>query len=164
LYSSNFGVSTKLTKDIPHFSFSTAHHSNQSLGAQFGEIILRRNTPSKSRPARLGYLKQARLVKKFKKRLGELVEITPAMQWPETLPGIGVILSATIALEVGDIGRFLSAERLASYSGTVPRVHSSGDRTRYGRTRPDVNRYLKWAFAEAANSIAVNYRRCPDRT
>jgi hypothetical protein len=42
-------------------------------------------------------------------------------------------------------------------------VHSSGDRTRYGRTRPDVNRYLKWAFAEAANSIAVNYRRCADR-
>jgi hypothetical protein len=22
---------------------------------------------------------------------------------------------------------------------------------------------LKWAFAEAANSVAVNYRRCPER-
>jgi hypothetical protein len=42
-------------------------------------------------------------------------------------------------------------------------VHASGDRVRYGRTRPDVNRYLKWAFAEAANSTAVNYRRLPDR-
>src|SRR5260370_8363095 len=59
--------------------------------------------------------------------------------------------------------RFLSAERLASYAGTVPRVHASGDRVRYGRTRPDVNRYLKWAFAKAANSAAVNYRRCPER-
>jgi transposase len=75
----------------------------------------------------------------------------------------GAILSATIALEIGAIGRFLSAERLASYAGTVPRVHASGDRVRYGRTRPDVNRYLKWAFAEAANSAAVNYRRCPER-
>jgi transposase len=102
-------------------------------------------------------------IKEFEKRLEELVEVTPAMQWLETMPGVGIILSATIALEVGDIGRFLSAERWASYSGTVPRVHSSGDRTRYGRTRPDVNRYLKWAFAEAANSIAVNYRRCADR-
>ena len=102
-------------------------------------------------------------IRQFEKRLGELVEVTPEMQWLETLPGAGVILSATIALEIGEIGRFLSAERLASYSGTVPRVHASGDRVRYGRTRPDVNRYLKWAFAEAANSTAVNYRRFPER-
>lgn len=99
----------------------------------------------------------------FEKRLGELVEVTPEMQRLKTLPGVGVILSATMALEIGEIGRFLSAERLASYSGTVPRVHASGDRTRYGRTRPDVNRYLKWAFAEAANSVAVNCRRFPER-
>jgi transposase len=99
----------------------------------------------------------------FEKKLGELVEATPAMQRLESLPGVGVILSATIALEIGEVSRFLSAERLASYAGTVPRVHASGDRVRYGRTRPDVNRYLKWAFAEAANSVAVNYRRCPER-
>ena len=44
-----------------------------------------------------------------------------------------------------------------------PTAHTEVDRTRYGRTRPDVNRYLKWAFAEAANSVAVNPRRCPER-
>ena len=102
-------------------------------------------------------------IREFEKRLEELVESTEAMQWLETLPGVGLILSATIALEIGEIGRFVSAERLASYSGTVPRVHASGDRVRYGRTRPDVNRYLKWAFAEAANSTAVNSRRFPER-
>ena len=102
-------------------------------------------------------------IREFEKRLEELVEVTPEMQRLETMPGVGVILAATIALEIGEIGRFLSAERLASYSGTTPRVHASGDRTRYGRTRPDVNRYLKWAFAEAANSAAVHYRRCPER-
>ena len=102
-------------------------------------------------------------IRQFEKRLEELVDVTPEMQLLETMPGVGVILAATIALEIGDIGRFLSAERLASYSGTTPRVHSSGGRTRYGRTRPDVNRYLKWAFAEAANSAAVNYRRLPER-
>jgi transposase len=102
-------------------------------------------------------------IRQFEKRVEELVEVTPEMQRLDTLPGVGVILAATIALEIGEIGRFLSAERLASYSGTTPRVHASGDRTRFGRTRPDVNRYLKWAFAEAANSVAVNYRRCPER-
>lgn len=99
----------------------------------------------------------------FQRRLEELVEVTPEMQRLMTLPGIGVILAATVALEIGEIGRFLSAERLASYAGTTPRVHASGDRVRYGRTRPDVNRYLKWAFAEAGNSVAVNYRRWPER-
>jgi transposase len=93
-------------------------------------------------------------IREFEQRLEELVEATPEMQRLETLPGVGVILAATIWLEIGEIGRFLSAERLASYAGTVPRVHSSGDRTRYGRTRPAVNRYLKWAFAEAANATA----------
>lgn len=102
-------------------------------------------------------------IRQFEKRLEELVDVTPEMQLLETLPGVGVILAATIALEIGEIGRFLSAERLASYSGTTPRVHSSGGRTRYGRTRPDVNRYLKWAFAEAANSTTVNSRRFPER-
>jgi transposase len=101
--------------------------------------------------------------RQFEKRLEELVEVTSMMQWLMTLPGVGVILAATIALEIGEIARFANAERLASYSGTTPRVHSSGDRTRYGRTRPDVNRYLKWAFAEAANSVAVNHRRNPER-
>ena len=55
--------------------------------------------------------------------------------------------------------RFATAEHLASYSGTTPRVHSSGDKTRYGHLRQDVNRYLKWAFIEAANGVCLN-RRC----
>jgi transposase len=102
-------------------------------------------------------------VSEFEQQLKDLVEITLEMQLLMSLPGVGVILAATIALEIGEIVRFPSAEHLASYAGTTPRVHSSGDRTRYGRTRSDVNRYLKWAFAEAANSVAVNHTRCPQR-
>jgi transposase len=42
-------------------------------------------------------------------------------------------------------------------------VHSSGGETRYGRLRNDVNRYLKWAFVEAANTISLNRKHWPDR-
>lgn len=105
----------------------------------------------------------SRQVEQFEQRLKGLVEVTPPMQHLMSLPGVGVILAATIQLEIGEVSRFPSAEHLASYAGTTPRVHASGDRVRYGRTRPDVNRYLKWAFAEAANSVAVNHTRCPDR-
>jgi len=71
-----------------------------------------------------------------------------------TLPGLGFILATVIALEVGDVRRFPGPEHLASYAGMVPRVQQSGGKVRYGKTREDVNRYLKWAYSEAANVIA----------
>lgn len=100
---------------------------------------------------------------RLEQRLAEVIETTESMQLLLTLPGIGRILSPVIALEVGEVSRFPDAEHLASYAGTTPRVHSSGDKTRYGRLRADVNRYLKWAFVEAANSTALHHRSHPER-
>jgi transposase len=111
--------------------------------------------------AQLDFVSQQ--VRQLEQRLDKLVDVTPEMQWLMTLPGVAVILAATIALEIGEVQRFPSAMHLASYAGTTPRVHASGGKVRYGPLRSDVNRYLKWAFAEAANSVAVNHRRCPDR-
>lgn len=105
----------------------------------------------------------SRQVRQLEQRLEALVEITPEMQWLLTMPGVGVILAATIALEIGEVQRFPSAMHLASYAGTTPRVHASGGKVRYGPLRADVNRYLKWAFAEAANSVAVNHKSHPER-
>jgi transposase len=102
-------------------------------------------------------------IQQLEQRLRELVRMTPAMQWLQSLPGVGEILAPTMALEIGDIHRFESAERLASYAGTTPRVHASGGKVRYGNLRSDVNRYLKWAFVEAANSVAVNHPRYEQR-
>jgi transposase len=102
-------------------------------------------------------------VRQLEQRLEQLVEVTEPMQWLLSMPGVGMILAATIALEIGEIGRFPSAMHLASYAGTTPRVHASGGKVRYGSLRADVNRYLKWSFAEAANSVAVNQVRCPER-
>lgn len=99
----------------------------------------------------------------MEQRLRMLLKVTPEMTLLMTLPGIGLILAAVIVLEIGDIKRFPSAEHLSSYSGTTPRVHSSGDKTRFGNLRSDVNHYLKWAFMEAGNSVSVYHRRLPQR-
>ena len=96
-------------------------------------------------------------------RLAQLLPQSEEMRLLKTIPGIGLILSAVIALEVGDVKRFGDNERLASYAGTTPRVHASGGKVRYGTLRPDVNRYLKWAFVEAANVAALNHKRRPQR-
>jgi transposase len=101
-------------------------------------------------------------VDKAEKRIGEVIKMNPTMQLLQTIPGVGPILSIVIALEIGSIDRFAGAEKLASYAGKVPRVNSSGGKTHYGKVRPDVNRYLKWAFTEAANAIVLQQERQPD--
>ena len=101
-------------------------------------------------------------IEEAEKRIREIVKETPEMQLLKTLPGFGPILSIVAALEIGSIQRFSRPESLASYSGTVPRIHSSGGKTRFGQTCPDVNRYLKWALIEAANIVMMNQKRMPD--
>jgi transposase len=100
---------------------------------------------------------------RIEKRMKQVFEPTKDVQLLQTMPGIGPILAVVIAQDVGDVNRFSGPDRLASYAGTTPRVHASGDKVRYGRLRPDVNRYLKWAFSEAGNSVRVNLERYPHR-
>ena len=95
-------------------------------------------------------------------RLQEIVQQRSDVDLLKTLPGVGWILATVIALEIGDIQRFDQAPELASYAGTVPRVHSSAGKTRYGPVHPDVNRYLKWAFVEAGNLIVMQQERLGD--
>src|SRR2546427_5442957 len=102
-----------------------------------------------------------RQVRAFEQRIQATFQPTPAVQRLLTLPGVGLTLAVVIALEVGEVARFASAEKLAAYAGTTPRVHASGGKTRFGPSRPDVNRYLKWAFVEAANAICIGRGRAP---
>ncbi|MDM7939844.1 MAG: IS110 family transposase, partial [Methanothrix sp.] len=76
-----------------------------------------------------------------------------------TIPGVGFTLAVVIATEIGDINRFPGPEKLASYAGTVPRVKASGGKVFHGPIRPDVNRYLKWAFVEAANTVVIFHKK-----
>lgn len=67
-----------------------------------------------------------------------------------TIPGLGPILAALVALEIDDIGRFPTAAKLCAYAGLVPSVHSSGGKTYYGRLLFHSNHHLRWAMIEAA--------------
>src|SRR5262249_30403480 len=104
-----------------------------------------------------------RQLREFEHRIQAVFEPTSAIQVLLTLPGVGLTLAVVIALELGDVARFATAEKLAAYAGTTPRIHASGGKTRFGPARPDVNRYLKWAFVEAANAICIGRGRAPQR-
>lgn len=103
------------------------------------------------------------IIIRFEAKMRTFLKQTGDIRLLQTMPGIGNILSNSIQFEVGDISRFGSSERLAAYSGTTPRVHSSGGKTRFGKLRRDVNHYLKWAYIEAANLVCINMHKYPDR-
>jgi transposase len=80
----------------------------------------------------------------------------PAYQRLQSIPGIGKILGMTIALETGEISRFASAGDFASYCRTVASERSSNERKKGENNRKCGNKYLAWAFVEAAH-FAVRY-------
>jgi len=102
-------------------------------------------------------------ITQFEQRMREVFKQTPALEWLMSVPGVGLILGTVILLEVDDVRRFPDAEHLAGYAGTTPRVAASAGKIRYGRLRPDVNHYLKWAYLEAANVICLHQRHWPTR-
>jgi len=118
--------------------------------------------PAETRYTSRGLLGQLDVVQReidrIEKRMMQVFETNRDIKLLMTMPVVGFILAVVIWLEVGDVSRFGGPERLASYSGLTPRVHSSGDKVRYGRLRPDVNRYLKWAFSEAGNRERLVFR------
>ena len=84
------------------------------------------------------------------------VKLRPQFSFLKTVPGIGEILALTIMLETGDIGRFLSVGNYASYCRCVgSQKISNGKKKGQGNTK-NGNKYLAWAFVEAAH-FAIQY-------
>ena len=67
-----------------------------------------------------------------------------------SVPGVGPIIAAVLTSEIDGIGRFPRSRRFLGYAGLVPSVSSSGGKTYHGRMIKSCNKWLKWAFIEAA--------------
>ncbi len=84
------------------------------------------------------------------------VRCQPAYRHLLTTSGIGQVLGLTILLETGPIERFARVGNYASYSRCVGSERlSNGKRKGRGNTKSG-NKYLAWAYLEAAN-FAVRY-------
>jgi transposase len=74
----------------------------------------------------------------------------PRVQRLTTIPGIGPFIATVLVLELGDIHRFASAKRVASYVGLTPRVRGSAGRVHGGHITKEGNRLLRWVLVLAA--------------
>jgi len=68
-----------------------------------------------------------------------------------SIPGVGRILALAIMLETGEIERFESVGNFASYARCVQAKRMSNDKKKGEGNSKCGNKYLEWAFVEAAN-------------
>ena len=68
-----------------------------------------------------------------------------------TVPGIGDILGLTIMLETGDVSRFATVGDYSSYCRCVDSKRLSNGKKKGENNRKNGNKYLAWAFVEAAH-------------
>ena len=87
------------------------------------------------------------LEKRLQERLGE----RPEYALLTSVPGIGRILAAIILLETGPIERFRAVGNYASYARCVDSQHLSNGKKKGEGNVKNGNKYLVWAFVEAAN-------------
>lgn len=67
-----------------------------------------------------------------------------------SLPGVGEVFGAVIALEIWNIHRFSSESKLVGYAGLASTTYSSAGKTYHGRLLPFCNKLLRYAYCEAA--------------
>jgi transposase len=84
-------------------------------------------------------------------------QITPRedFQLLQSVPGIGPVLGTTIALETGTIERFASPGNYTSYARCVKSERISNGKYKGQGNKKNGNKYLAWAFMEAAHYAAI---------
>jgi len=76
----------------------------------------------------------------------------PRVKILRTLPGIGEFTALVILAETGDISRFGSARKLASWAGLTPTVRGSDLKVRHGHISKQGSVWLRWALNQAAQT------------
>jgi transposase len=93
----------------------------------------------------------SRSIEEIERTILAEVKRMPNYQVLQTIPGVGRILGLTITLETAEIQRFASAGDYASYGRCVDSRRLSNGKKKGENNGKCGNKYLAWAFVEAAN-------------
>lgn len=77
-------------------------------------------------------------------------EESPEARLLITIPGISYFSALLIAMEIGDISRFMNYRKLCRYAGLVCSTRESGDKVIQGHIVKESNQYIRWCLVEAA--------------
>jgi transposase len=88
--------------------------------------------------------------------IARLAQSDPAIEWLQSIPGIGPFFSVLIRWEVDNIQRFSSAKKFAGYTGLVPSTYASGGQVRHGGLTHQGNKWVRWALIEAVTAATMH--------
>ncbi len=152
-------------RTLHHLSLQSliARHSGQSLSSnQIKKLKRQQLTAYLSPPILLAgqITHQARCwldkaIDRIEKELQQQITPREDFQLLQSVPGIGPVLGTTIALEIGTIERFASPGNYASYARCVKSERISNGKYKGQGNKKNGNKYLAWAFMEAAHYAAI---------
>jgi transposase len=90
--------------------------------------------------------------------LHQRAKADPRVKVLTTLPGVGEFTALVMLAEIGDITRFASARKLASWAGLTPTVRGSDLTVRHGHISKQGSAWLRWVLNQAAQTA----KRSPD--
>lgn len=87
----------------------------------------------------------------------------------QAIHGVGPLLAAVFVAEIGDVTRFSSPQRLASWAGLTPKHRESDTKVHRLKISKQGSRHVRWAAVEAVSKnhgggkIKADYRRISER-
>jgi transposase len=89
--------------------------------------------------------------------IADLLAAHPGYRVIQRLPGIGPVLAAVIIAEIGDVTRFATPGRLASWAGLTPKHRESDTTVVRGHVTKQGSRLLRWALIEAIQHAPAGF-------
>ena len=100
----------------------------------------------------------APIIDRIDAELHQHAKADPRVKVLRTLPGVGEFTALVMVAEIGDITRFGSARKLASWAGLTPTVRGSDLKVRHGNISKQGSVWLRWVMNQAAQTA----KRSPD--
>jgi transposase len=94
----------------------------------------------------------APLIDRIDGELHQHAKADPRVKILKTLPGVGEFTALVMLAEIGDITRFGSARKLASWAGLTPTVRGSDLTVRHGHLSKQGSAWLRWVLNQAAQT------------
>ena len=94
----------------------------------------------------------APLIDRIDDELRTHAKADPRVKVLTTLPGVGQFTALVMLAEIGDITRFGSARKLASWAGLTPTVRGSDLTVRHGHISKQGSAWLRWVLNQAAQT------------
>ncbi len=94
----------------------------------------------------------APLIDRIDGELHQHAKADPRVKVLTTLPGVGQFTALMMLAEIGDITRFGSARKLASWAGLTPTVRGSDLTVRHGHISKQGSAWLRWVLNQAAQT------------